>query len=1071
MPTKYTVSVNIQRDANREIHYIKTPNANRAANQIANDFKKGTRSFTLIGSYGTGKSSFLWALEQSLKGRKSFFNLNLLNNPKVEFINIIGEYRSMREVFAEEFRVKANRNLAQNILSEVYNRYHDLGKKGLLFLVIDEFGKFLEYAAKNNPEDELYFIQQLAEFANNDDYNIVLLTTVHQNFDAYAFSLPREQRQEWTKVKGRFKEITFNEPVEQLLYLASEHMEHSREKEKSTLKDISKATTIFTRTNAFTSNARYVEEIADKLYPLDLMAANVLTLALQRYGQNERSLFSFLESSDHTSLSAFNRSNGFYSLDNVYDYLIYNFYSYINSKDNREVNTWSGIKAALEFSESVFDSNITNYSKLIKTIGLLSIFASAGGVLDRAFLENYAKICLGIEDAHELIQQLEARKVILYRKYDKRYIIFGASDLDIQFALEEAGSKVSEISDVSTLLKKYHDLPPIMAKAHAFETGTPRLFEYRISELPIQEIPEGEIDGFINLVFNEHKQTEQQVQQASENCEEAILYGFYRNSKVIKDLLFEIEKTKKVIEENGEDKVAIKELNNILLHQRNLLNHKLLNQVYGTQSEVRWYSKGLLINIPHKRAFNQQLSSICTEVYKLAPKFNNELVNKHKLSSQIGTAKKSYFMALTENWGQQDIGFTDDKFPAEKTIYLSLLKQNGLQPEPDQVNFVPQIKRGSSFKALWDASNKFLDSAKKNKRRLDEFTELLSKRPFKLKQGLIDFWIPSFLFLKRDDFALFGTDGYIADISDQVLELIVKNPDEFEIKTFDVDGVKLDIFNSYRHFLSLQSKEKVDNQTFIETIKPFLVFYRSLPDYTRYTKRLSKEARAIRDSISLSKDPENIFFSDFPQALGYSFEQLQQSKEDLKAYTAKLQVAIRDLRGFYDMLVKRFEDYILDIVGEDLSFEDYKAALQKRYKKLRLHLLLPQQHAFVQRLNSAIDDRELWLDSMAQATVGTPLKRFKDEDEPVLHDKFKATILELDSLTTLSKSDFDENKEDVVGVEISGFEEGVSKKIVRLPKNKKKEVQALEQALLKAMGTDKSVNIVALANILKKLFK
>ena len=1070
MPTKHTVSVNIRRDAERDIHYIRTPNANRVVNQITNDFKKGTRSFTIIGSYGTGKSSFLWALEQSLKGKKSFFDLNLLTNPRIEFINIVGEYRSIRDVFAEEFNVKVNRNLTQNILSEVYNKYHDLGKKALLFIVIDEFGKFLEYAAKNNPEDELYFIQQLAEFANNDDYNIVFLTTIHQNFDAYAFSLPREQRLEWTKVKGRFKEITFNEPVEQLLFLASEHIEQTRDLQKNVTKDIEKATSIFNRSKAFNSNQRYVEEIADKLYPLDLMAANVLTLALQRYGQNERSLFSFLESTDHTSIKAVNGASAFYSLANVYDYLGFNFYSLINSKYNPDYNAWSNVKSALERAESIFETNLSEYSNLIKTIGLLNIFSSKGATLDRTFLESYAKLCIGIDKADVLIQDLESRKIIIFRRHDKRFGLFEGTDLDIQFALEEASTKVSEITDVSTLLKKYYDLPPIMAKAYTYETGTPRLFEYRISEQPINEEPVGEIDGFINLVFNERLRPEQ-IRAASETCEEAILYGFYKNSKNVKDLLFEIEKTQKVIEDNAEDKVAVKELKNILVHYQNLLNHKLLNNFYGVSSEVTWYFKGETVRIKNKKEFNQYLSVICNQIYTNAPTFNNEMVNKHKISSQIHTAKKEYFAALTDNWGQLDLGFTGDKFPPQKTIYLSLLKQNGLQPEPDQINFVPHINRSSSFKALWDISVKFLNSAKKNKRSIAEFTEMLSKRPFKLKQGLIDFWIPSFLFIKRDDYALFGNDGYIPVITDQVLELIAKDPDEYEIKTFDIEGVKLDIFNSYRHFLSLSSKEKVNNQTFIETIKPFLVFYRSLPEYTRNTKRLSKEGRTIRDSISLSKDPENIFFNDFPQALGYSFEQLQKSKDDLKVYTAKLQSAIKDLRGFYDKLVKRFEDYIIDVIGEDLSFEEYKAALQKRYKKLRIHLLLPHQKTFMQRLNSAIDDREAWLNSIAQATVGNTLNKFKDEDEPMLHDKFKSMILDLDSLTALSKSDFEENKEDVVGVEVSSFNEGVSKKIVRLPKNKKREVQSLEQILLQSMTNDKSVNIVALANILKQLFK
>ena len=93
-----------------------------------------------------------------------------------------------------------------------------------MIIRIDEFGKFLEDAAQNNPENEIYFLQQLAERVNNTDKNIILLTTLHQDFSAYAYRLDKALRNEWDKVKGRFKEITFNEPVEQLLLLASERL-------------------------------------------------------------------------------------------------------------------------------------------------------------------------------------------------------------------------------------------------------------------------------------------------------------------------------------------------------------------------------------------------------------------------------------------------------------------------------------------------------------------------------------------------------------------------------------------------------------------------------------------------------------------------------------------------------------------------------------------------------------------------------------------------------------------------------------------------------------------------------
>src|SRR5688572_13446044 len=76
MPTKFTTSTNIIRDSSRELRYIPTPNSIQVVNQISNDFKKGLHSFNIIGSYGTGKSSFLWAFQQSLIGKKRFFNIN-----------------------------------------------------------------------------------------------------------------------------------------------------------------------------------------------------------------------------------------------------------------------------------------------------------------------------------------------------------------------------------------------------------------------------------------------------------------------------------------------------------------------------------------------------------------------------------------------------------------------------------------------------------------------------------------------------------------------------------------------------------------------------------------------------------------------------------------------------------------------------------------------------------------------------------------------------------------------------------------------------------------------------------
>ena len=1073
MANNFTTSVNIIRDTDRDFNYIPTPNANQVISQIVGDFKKGIRSFNIIGTYGTGKSSFLLALEQSIIGIKRYFEPNFIAaKPKVDFIKIIGSYSSIIEQFAEIFDVKTTKNKNENILSELFNRYHALGKSNrILFILLDEFGKFLEYAGKHNPENELYFIQQLSEFCNNPKHNIVLITTVHQSFESYAYALTSTQKQEWTKVKGRFREITFNEPVEQLLFLASEYVSANFDK-KASKGQIEQSLKLAETTKAFKFNKDFVKEIANKLFPLDILSANVLTLSLQRYGQNERSLFSFLESTDHTSLTKLTRrENPFYNLSCVYDYLNFNFFSYITSKYNPDFSSWSSIRSSLEEIERAFETQLNDYAKAIKTIGLLNIFSASGSILDGNFLIGYLETACGISNAKTIIQNLETKNIIRYRSHSKRYILFEGTDLDIQTALIEAGNKISEVSDITALLNKYFQFTPVFAKLYSYEIGTPRFFEFKISEYPINAIPEGEIDGFVNLVFNS-KLKVTDIKEASTSQKEAIVYCFFRNSSEIKNLLFEIEKIEKVIDENKEDKVAKRELENISDSQKRLLNHYIIDSIYSNSNDVKWFFKGEEKRIADKKDFNKLLSQVCSSIYDATPVFKNELVNKHKISGSIHSAKRNYFKALANNWDKENLGFDEAKFPPEKTIYLSLLKENGISPIRENTFADIDINKNSSFYRLWKTSEKFLESAKSEQRSISDFVETLSKRPFKLKQGLIDFWIPTFLFIKREDFAIFNENGYIPTLSDENLELLAKYPQHYLVKTFDIEGVKLDIFNSYRSFLNQSKEPKFDNNSFIETIKPFIVFYKQLPEYSKQTKRLSSAAIKIRQAIATSKDPEETFFESFPNALGVSLNSLQQDKTKLQSYTTSLQNAVRELRTSYDSLIKRFEEFICDeFVGKSVDFDHYKEDLQQRYTKLKKHLLLANQKTFVQRIDSALDDKKAWLNSIAQAVVGKTLENFSDEDEIILYEKFKSIILELDSLTNISKADIDENNEEVIGVKIDTFFSHINPKIVRVPKKKAEEIEQLKTALKKKLGSDKTSNIAAVLNLLKELLQ
>jgi hypothetical protein len=1059
----YSPSINIIRDLDKNLEYISTPNAKQVYTQIAKNYTTGTHSFNIVGSYGTGKSSFLLALEHHLNSEKEYFNAlngNFKGVKGFEFLPIIGDSASLLNYFAAEFGLEKKDYTTRDILKKIEDNYSKISKTGKgWFIAIDEFGKFLEYAANNNPEKELYFIQQLAELVNDDSKNILLVTTLHQGYNDYAVGLSKSQRNEWDKVRGRLKEVSFNEPVEQLLLLAAERIsarQEDVEKDKSfdTLFDS------IAKSKAFPLNDYFDKAIAEKLLPFDILSASILTLALQKYGQNERSLFQFVDSDDHLGLEDFNnKENPYYNISCVYDYLLYNYYSTLTTKHNPHYSQWITIRNSIERVEAELDDYVVDGTKLIKTIGLLNIFAPSSGVIDSDFLLNYTKLSLGIKNAEEVIDKLSRFKIIGFTKYDKRYKLLGGTDLDIDQAIADAD--ISNLADIVPYLNKYFDFPYIQAKEHFYRTGCPRFFQFKISEKPYDGVVD-EADGIINLVFPENDIIKDVI-KISLDSEEPTLYCLFHNTKDIRNLLIELERIQYVKQQHPNDKVAQGEIEKILVRHRKTLNELVIEGFFAKKGNVAWITNGNVVNINSHKWLNKELSKICDWAYLATPIFRNEMVNKTKLSGAMQPARRNLIKALVLDFDKPNLGFSDDKFPPEKTIYLSLLKNTGIHN-----GYTLSKPQDISFDALWNECIKFLDEAKHARINVQVLIERLQKRPLRLKQGFIDFWLPLFLFICRDEYALFDDNGYIPNIDDETLVLVSRQPDLFEIKSFDISGIKLDLFNSYRSFLNIEETDVVTNDSLIELIKPFLVFYAQLPEYNKRTKRISKKAIMLRDAIALSKEPEKTFFEDFPNAMGISLEKIAGNPTLVKEYIDTLRALVREIRTAYEELINRVESFIQsEFVGKETSFVEYKVILQQRFRKLKKHLLLPKQKVFYQRLMSELDVRNAWINSICQSVIGKSLETISDEEEKVLYENFRDMINELDNLCNLVKSDVNLETEDVFKLEITSFIKGLQKHTVRLPKGKTKEIKALEADIKSKLSDDRNVNIALLLELLQ----
>lgn len=1042
---KFCLSANIENRTSGGDGYIVTPNVEKVVSEIINQYQAGIHSFTIIGTYGTGKSCFLLNFEQDLISPKP--QRVLIKNTEVlaqvsefDIINIVGEFQPLDKLLVKKLSKKTYGNTAIEMLRHYYKKVKKQNQ--MLVLAIDEFGKVLEHAAKNNIEEELYFMQQLAEFANTPEHDILLLTTLHQNFTAYASKLNSVQKNEWAKVKGRFQEVVFAEPVEQLLYMAAKTLE--------TTTPLPQVHSIY----KIAQDCKFIspslkEDTIKRLSPLDAFSAIVLTKAIQKYGQNERSLFSFLNNRGSNALKNFNANATLsYNLSVVYDYLINSFHSFLSAA-NADTMGWSAILVAIERAECADwedAQSLDDAIKTVKAVGMLNLFGGAGFSMNKQRLSNYMEMAMGIRRADNLIDKLSQLKIIRYAEYKGRHILFEGTDINIEEEIAKASAIVPvPVSPVDSIRAIFNSRI-VPAKSYYFCTGTPRYFEYALFDHALDMTPEGDIDGYIELIFSTAENAKIDVCKFSEECKHAIIFAVFNKTISLighlhKIKIYDYIERKVLIDKT--DYVAIREIRNLKSYEQGLLNKQLLESLYGYNDDVTWFYDGKEQKIHSQREFNSLLSKMCKDIYPLTPVINNELINRHRLSSNISAARVKYLQALTNYADKEDLGWEKDKFPPEKTIYYTLLKRTGLHVNGEFAG-KPQLKE---FATLWDTCEEFLRSTEDKPRKVSELIKVLSEQPYKIKMGVLDFWIPTYLYIKRLDFSLFGNNGaYIPDINMEFFDLLKKHPSDFSIKAYAENGVKIQFFNQYRRVINANEKETIKTDKFIETVKPFFFFYNHLNEYAKHTHKFDHVSTLrFRDVLAKAKDPEKTFFEDLPAALGYDKTSLN-SEQFVANYCHTIQRSIRELRSCYRSLIDRIEGQIIERLElKEYDYSNYIVEIRQRLSHIKKHLLSDKQLDFYNHAMAEFDNRQEWYQSICYAAIDQPLERLRDEQEEELVDNIIYLFRECEKYSVVSEAmSFHVNMEE---------------------KTLSKEIESKIESLL---TNDRNLNIYALMNVLKK---
>ena len=885
------------------------------------------------------------------------------------------------------------------------------GGTGLL-LVVDELGKFLEYAAQNPAQGDLFVLQSLAEFAaRSDQAPFLMLTILHQAFERYAQRLATSQREEWAKVQGRFEDVSFVEPTEQVIRLIGSAIERTVAIEKPNL-----SVAIDLELKPRQLDTSEFMSLLENCLPLHPTVALIVSALFRRFAQNERSLFALLNSSEPHGLQDFLANQTYdgrvlptFTLSNLYDYI----YNALGSSlyTSRDGSKWAEIESAIERLPDPSPMTV----KLIKTIGLLSIVGE-GSVNLKA---SKALLRYALDDGMERFQNevdesvesslamLEGRSIVIYRRYNDAYALWEGSDIDIEERLRDAAAQLDPNLRLPTALSTLMQPQPLIARRHLFVTGTLRYFAVRYTDLEgfdaDLQMPSDDTDGLVLYTLPASElEVEQLVKKATEAsvaAREDVLIAIPQSIGFLRDVVLELWCLDWVEENTPElagDATARRELWARRAEVEREVSEQLTSLFGGNIASPQvgvggkgdtggclWYHNGQPTPIASRRGLNEYLSKICDSVYSQTPILRNELINRRQISSQAASARKKLIAGMLDFQHLEKLGI--DGYPPEMSIYLSLLFDTGIHRHVSGVwgFHPPHTDDKNRFFPTWSEIEKFLDECEERRQSVDKLYKQLEQPPFGLRSGPMPILLCAVLLHYASELALYEDGSFVADISMPVFERLIRSPEKFEIKRFRMEGIRTEVFEQFTGLLSKPVSVMGKPPNLLVIVRPIMRFVDKLPRYTMLTQELSDAAIALRKAINDTREPDALLFEQLPQALGFdAFGPLTETdSKTVDAFFNSLRGALSELNRAYDDLLSFIEQMLVSAFSLQSKDDSPHTELIKRAQPLLNWTIDTKLKVFLIRIcDEGLNFKE-WVEAIGTYIANKPPASWSDLDK------------------------------------------------------------------------------------------
>ena len=889
-----------------------------------------------------------------------------------------------------------------------------------IYLVYDEFSKFLEANITNASVSDTKMLQDFAEKCNRSgalQMHIMLIS--HKEISNYIDKLPKQKVDGWRGVSERFKHIHLNNNFSQTYEIIASVIQknetwprfcEAHEGELRGIEQIYETHPLFTdlRETGFA-------QVLLGCFPLHPVSTFILPRLSEKVAQNERTLFTFLSAQGSSTLSAFLDSFDDDHFAVITPDMVFDYFEPLLKKEIYDEQ----IHHTFVLTEIILDEIEpgTLESKLIKTISLFYILGQferlkpTSGELVNIYSCGYSP-----DEVTQAIRNLIDQKYLLYLKRSNDYLqLKQASGVDIRQKISDTIERQRSTLSIKEILNSVNFDNYMYPSRYNDEREMTRYFSFEFidgrevtAEVDWRIKSEGiAADGIIYGILPENE----------EGLGEIITHTL-TTSPTNRRAIFVIPKHFRDIESIVREYYAVKTLRDevgtadrILFDEYQVIYEDLLDVMMDFMNgftrpesyKARFVYNGAEQHIARKAALTSLMSDICFEVFDKTPVINNEVINRNEITTVTSNSRNKIVTALLRAELEPNLGLVGSG--QDVSIMRSALVRTGILIDDSMPRLCinPIVEPAENSERMTHLLNVieqfFMETQQTGGHKLDLLYDRLTKAEYGigLRRGLIPIYIAVILHLHRKDIVLSDRFGQVTPTAD-LLAQIDANPQGYTASYIDWSPEKeafigrlAELFSEY-----IVDEERTSS-AYDYVANAMRRWYMDLPRYSRECKKkpngdkiTGRDLKAI-GCLKQNTSSFQLLFEQLPHAYDLESEELP----DLTTY-------IGDIKEEYDGLLENLKQELIQktkalfsngavdtesraslaaIIGDWMERLDPKVTEQLfpdgTHRLLELCRSVPNDEAmFIARLAKLVTD--LRLEDWDDKTLAFCLKRLEE---------------------------------------------------------------------------------------------